>query len=132
MLDREDRSFATSAKIAGSRRTLGIKFVSMKPIWISILLLGLCANIPAQNGSSSNPDVAPDLTLEAITRVDPEFPAAAQGKVLSGEVVVSVEIDESGDVSGVHLVGGNSMLADAAISTAKQWKFKPFTRDGKP
>jgi TonB family protein len=104
----------------------------MQRIWISLLLLGLCVSIWAQDGSSSNPDVAPDQTLEAIKKVEPKFPSAAQGKILSGEVVVSVEIAESGDVSGVELVGGNSMLSDAAIGAAKQWKFKPFTRDGKP
>lgn len=99
----------------------------MKQICLLFLLCGLIAHVPAQDATSSG-----DLRLELVTKVDPIYPSAAQEKKLAGEVLVKLEIAESGTVENALVVNGDALLGAAAVSAAKQWTFKPFTRDGKP
>ena len=40
-------------------------------------------------------------------------------------------VDENGDVAAVRLVEGNAALATAAINAVKQWRYRPYIRDGK-
>jgi TonB family protein len=40
-------------------------------------------------------------------------------------------VDENGKVEGVRLVEGNAALATAAINAVKQWRYRPYVRDGK-
>ena len=40
-------------------------------------------------------------------------------------------MDENGKVEGVRLVEGNAVLATAAINAVKQWRYRPYVRDGK-
>jgi protein TonB len=46
-------------------------------------------------------------------------------------VVLKEVVDETGKVEGVRLVDGNSAFAPAAIQAVKQWRYRPFVRDGK-
>jgi protein TonB len=45
---------------------------------------------------------------------------------------VEALISESGAVDKVNIVAGNPVLTRPAVDAMKQWKFKPFTVDGKP
>ena len=54
---------------------------------------------------------------------------AAPGEV---EVVLQLEIDPTGHVSEAKALSGPSRLQANSIDSVKQWKFKPFERDGKP
>jgi TonB family protein len=53
-----------------------------------------------------------------------------------GKVEVQVTIDESGHVKNawlVHSAGkANSLLANVAVTAARQWIFQPATLHGKP
>jgi protein TonB len=40
-------------------------------------------------------------------------------------------VDETGKVEGLRLVEGNATLATAAIQAVKQWRYRPYVRDGK-
>jgi len=66
-----------------------------------------------------------------ITRVAPKPPAGAQSSGAEGTVVLKTIVDENGKVAGVRLVEGNASLATAAVQAVKQWRYRPFTRDGK-
>ena len=68
----------------------------------------------------------------ATAKVQPEFPAIAKQLHLEGAVEVEVHISETGSVESVKPVTGNAVLANAAVNATKQWKFTPFTADGKP
>ena len=46
--------------------------------------------------------------------------------------MVKAAISEAGDVESVEVVSGDPTLAQAATDAAKEWKFKPFIRNGKP
>lgn len=69
---------------------------------------------------------------EAIKQAQPDYPAIARGARQEGVVPVEVNINERGDVVSARATSGPVLLRGAAESAARQWKFKPSTRDGKP
>jgi TonB family protein len=63
--------------------------------------------------------------------VSPKYPADARSNGAEGTVVLKEVVDENGRVEGVRLVEGNPTLAPAAIQAVKQWRYRPYVRDGK-
>jgi protein TonB len=64
--------------------------------------------------------------------VQPNFPVEARGQAQAqGTVVLKEVVDENGKVEGLRLVEGNAALATAAIQAVKQWRYRPYVRDGK-
>jgi TonB family protein len=59
-------------------------------------------------------------------------PAAAKAANESGKVTVEVAVNEKGDVSASSVVSGPQPLWRAAGEAARQAKFPPFQKDGKP
>jgi protein TonB len=62
--------------------------------------------------------------------VPPNFPVEARSQA-QGTVVLKEVVDQNGKVEGVRLVEGNPALATAAIEAVKQWRYRPYVRDGK-
>jgi TonB family protein len=87
----------------------------------------------SSSGGLTSERTVPDSTkLEFIKGEKAVYPAAAKAKKLQGEVWLRLDISETGDVEGVEVLSGDSILAEAAVKAAKTWKFKPFIRDGQP
>jgi len=63
--------------------------------------------------------------------VQPMYPAEARSRGAEGTIVLKVVIDESGKVAGARLVEGDATLSKAAISAVKQWRYRPYVRNGK-
>ncbi len=63
--------------------------------------------------------------------VPPKYPVEARSGAAQGTVVLKAVIDETGKVDGLRLVEGNATLATAAIKAVKQWRYRPYVRDGK-
>jgi TonB family protein len=61
----------------------------------------------------------------------PKYPVEVRPEAAEGTVVLKEVVDESGKVEGVRLVDGNATLATAAIKAVKQWRYRPYLRDGK-
>jgi TonB family protein len=61
--------------------------------------------------------------------VPPKYPVEARSA--QGTVVLKAVVDENGKVEGLRLVEGNATLATAAIKAVKQWRYRPYVRDGK-
>src|SRR6202521_412607 len=61
--------------------------------------------------------------------VPPKYPVEARST--QGTVVLKVVVDANGKVEGLRLVEGNAILATAAIQAVKQWRYRPYVRDGK-
>jgi protein TonB len=72
-----------------------------------------------------------DAMKAATSKVQPDYPVIAKQLHLQGAVEVEAHIGEDGSVASVKPVSGNAVLANAAVSATKQWKFTPFTVDGK-
>jgi TonB family protein len=67
-----------------------------------------------------------------ISRVNPTYPAAARAMRASGNVEVRVVISEVGRVVDAIALNGPMTLRGAAIAAARQWIYKPATRNGVP
>jgi protein TonB len=61
----------------------------------------------------------------------PKYPVEARSGTGQGTVVLKAVVDENGKVEGLRLVEGNASLATAAIQAVKQWRYRPYVRDGK-
>lgn len=89
--------------------------------------------VPGPPPSAAEPQ-RPSVVIkgEAIKQVQPDYPAIARGARQEGAVPVEVSINEKGDVVSARALAGPVLLRSAAESAARQWKFRPSTRDGKP
>jgi TonB family protein len=63
--------------------------------------------------------------------VEPEYPAAARAGGLRGSVVLQVTIGRDGAVQDVKFLQGSLVFARAAIDAVKQWRFKPYSMNGR-
>lgn len=72
------------------------------------------------------------LAGEAIRKPQPQYPPQAKAARVSGPVVVEVTVDESGNVIEARAVSGHTLLKDAAVSAARDWKFTPTKVSGEP
>jgi TonB family protein len=59
------------------------------------------------------------------TQVEPVYPELAKTMHLNGTVRVEVTVNEQGIVKNAKVVGGNPVLADAAVKALQKWKFEP-------
>src|SRR5262245_1059844 len=76
--------------------------------------------------------VSKRATGEAIIIAQPVYPAVAKQINASGEVQVSIVIDENGRVVEAKATKGHPVLRLAAEDAARKWVFKPTLLDGKP
>ena len=91
-------------------------------------------NAPASSPASSlEPLMVPEETALGwlIHRVEPEYPAQAVQQRIDGPVVLQVWIAKDGSVRDLKMVKGYFVLGRAAIDAVKQWRFKPYTQNGK-
>ncbi len=83
--------------------------------------------------NQTSPNPPPDSTqLEPIKTVKAAYPYEASEKQLQGQVVVKVLVSVTGNVLQADVVSGDAVFTKAAVEAAKQWKFKPFIRNGRP
>ena len=84
------------------------------------------------NTDSSSP--APVVTRPVrLSSPPPRYTEEARANGVSGTVMLRVQVDVDGNVSAVRVVSGLPYgLTEQAIDVARQTKFKPATKDGKP
>ena len=66
-----------------------------------------------------------------VQPVDPQYPAAARASAQRGSVVLQVLIGRDGAVQDVKFLQGSLVFARAATDTVKQWRFKPYSMNGR-
>jgi TonB family protein len=103
----------------------------------SRVLVGMLAPfVVIGRAGAHEPDVpaSPGLTAPVlIERTEPRYPEAARQGGLGGVVGLELTIDEEGAVSEARVVHPAGFGFDeAAVEAARQFKFKPATRDGRP
>ena len=67
-----------------------------------------------------------------ISSVAPVYPPEAAAQKLQGPVVLQALIGRDGSVQELKLVRGYFVLSRAAIAAVKQWRFRPYTVNGRP
>ena len=63
--------------------------------------------------------------------VDPVYPDAAKASGQRGSVVLQVLIGRDGVVQDAKFLQGSLVFARAAIDAVKQWRFKPYSMNGR-
>jgi TonB family protein len=63
--------------------------------------------------------------------VDPQYPAAAKASGQRGTVVLQVLIGRDGAVQDAKFLEGSLVFARAAIDAVKQWRFRPYSMNGR-
>jgi TonB family protein len=90
---------------------------------------------PSQSPASSlDSGLVPEETSRNLVehRVEPEYPAQALPHRLEGFVVLQVWVTKEGAVQDVKLMRGNFALGRSAVDAVRQWRFKPYSPNGKP
>jgi TonB family protein len=57
------------------------------------------------------------------------YPIVAESSA-KGVVAMTAQVDSSGSVRAVKVVSGNRELADAAVRAVRQWRYRPYLKDG--
>jgi len=104
----------------------------------------IAANMPeksALNGVLSGPTSIPALGTPVshgvkegvlIRKILPVYPPQAVPMRVEGTVVLQATIAENGSVQDLKVVSGHPLLAPAAISAVRQWRYRPYELNGKP
>jgi TonB family protein len=72
------------------------------------------------------------LSQHADSRVAPVYPPIARAARIQGTVVFEVRIGVTGKIESMKVVSGPPILQQAAIDCLKQWRWRPFAKDGAP
>jgi TonB family protein len=84
--------------------------------------------------TTSQPVTVPSKVADEylLQRVEPEYPEPAREQHIQGPVVLEALVGKDGAVEKLSTISGNSQLAAAATDAVRQWRFKPFFRNGSP
>lgn len=72
------------------------------------------------------------LSNRVISLPRPIYPEDARQQKVAGLVRVLATVDENGSVAEAEAVSGSPMLQEAAVNAARQAKFEPLGRAGRP
>jgi TonB family protein len=78
--------------------------------------------------TDTSPGVIPGLLVH---KVDPKYPSKAQDRGIAGIVVLTALVAKDGKVRDVQVISGDPMLAAAAVSAVRHWRYTPYLFEGK-
>ena len=101
----------------------------MKTMTMAVLMVVASGLIMGQEAVLNVSKV--DAMKNATSKVAPTYPPMARQLGMQGDVEVEARIMEDGSVESVKPLTGNPVLLNAAVAAMKQWRFTPFTNEGK-
>jgi len=107
-----------------------VKKLSMRPCFPAILValsLGLTAFRPPLSFAQEQSDGK----RKVVSRIVPAYPDLARKMHILGTVKVEVVVAPSGKLKLAQVVGGNPLLAKAAVDAIEQWKWGPAPQETK-
>lgn len=96
-----------------------------------LIVFSLVSFHPALAQSSDHAAPAQSSGRKVKTRVEPEYPELAKKNNISGTTRVEVVVAPDGKVKNVRVLGGNPVLAQAAVVAVTKWKYEPATEESK-
>jgi protein TonB len=67
-----------------------------------------------------------------VHQVPPVYPPGALARRIEGAVNLEVSIAEDGSIASVKVLRGQPLLAEAAVTAVRQWRYTPPLLNGKP
>lgn len=93
-------------------------------LWAGLLMLGMRALVCAPGS-----DAQEKSDRKVVKKVEPPYPPIASQLHLSGSVKMVLQVTAEGKVESVRTVGGSPVLAAAAESAVKQWKYEAAPKE---
>ena len=59
------------------------------------------------------------------TRIEPQYPELAKKNNIAGTTRLELQVAPDGKVKTVRVLGGNPVLAQAAVAAVSKWKYEP-------
>lgn len=84
---------------------------------------------------SSTAFIKVEVQPKAVHKTKPDYPSLAKQAGLEGTVYIRVLLDEDGGVMDAIVFkesGANAGFEDAALNSAREWKFTPAIQNGRP
>jgi TonB family protein len=78
------------------------------------------------------PEMSFDTPPRALHTVRPEYPREAFEKRIEGTVLIEALVDSDGVIARCRVIQSVPGLDAAALAAARQWRFRPAVKDGKP
>lgn len=114
----------------------GFEDSARNPVFLSLRMTNLYAEGKAPGAPeerAATPAGKPTIVPPRLVRqVPPNYPESAKKLGIEGTVVLSVSLDEKGNIVRARVVKSIPELDQAAIDTVKQWKYEPMTVNGVP
>lgn len=96
--------------------------------WVAVLVTVLAAAVAICPVESMAQGDSASAKRDVIYRIAPAYPDLARRCNLHGDVRLSVVVGSDGKVTSETVVGGNPVLAQAAVQSVRNWKFAPGPR----
>jgi TonB family protein len=108
--------------------------MTLRHLLVLCLLLTSAAPASARPGDGQEIPAAGAVTPPVVvTEVKPFYPPDAMSEGKSGSVTLECTVNADGTVGDVRVTTPlDPALDDEAVKAARQWKFKPGMKDGKP
>jgi TonB family protein len=94
----------------------------MRP-FISATLLALSLGAITFSPSFSLSQEQPEAQRKVVSKVDPMYPQLANKMQLTGIVRVEAIVAPNGKAKFIQVIGGNPVLAKAAVDAVEKWKW---------
>ena len=120
----------TFAAYSIPRRLGPVKKPSMRPFFVAafvILFLGVPFFAPAFSLAQDQPEGKRAI----VDRVVPVYPDLARRAQIHGTVRVGVVVAPNGKAKFTQVIGGNPLLAKAAVDAIEKWKWVPAAQETK-
>ena len=107
------------------------------PWALAAAVLSLAAPLAYSPLEARQMPVAPRISQGVVEatlnhRVEPIYPTQARNQRIQGKVTLSATISADGSVRQVAIVNGSPVLAEAARTAVRQWRYNPAKLNGTP
>ena len=94
---------------------------------------GIPDRAAAEDSAATKPvPVSPEsASAKLVRRVEPQYPEEARQQHIEGLVVLQALVGKDGTVRQLTIESGDKDLAAAAVDAVRQWRFKPYTQNGR-
>lgn len=100
---------------------------------LAVMMPDASGNKPADTAMPSiEPVSVPELSERALITDQPTIPYPASANGQQGTVILQVLIGRDGTIQDAKFLQGSLAFARTAIDGVRQWKFKPYTMNGRP
>src|SRR5260221_665976 len=97
--------------------------------YLSALFIALSLGVITFSPVFSAAQEQPETTRKIVSKVVPVYPELANKMQIRGTVRVGAVVTPSGKAKSTQVIGGNPLLARAAVDAIEKWKWAPAPQE---